>query len=100
MNILPSASYPDTDLPALEPNEDNDNDQDDESQSLLKLTAQTISDNPLPPSLPTSGKSTPLLLSDAQKRMILNFDKHLPQAERLIAWFPGAYNSHATVIVR
>lgn len=63
---------------------------------------------------PRSGTSTPVLsfdgkvppskvphlVSDKQHAMIDNLTKGLPQLERLIAWFPWVYNSHAMLVVR
>lgn len=42
----------------------------------------------------------PLLMTSAQKAMVKNLNEELPHLERVIAWFPTAYNSHATLIVR
>nr|XP_019050029.1 hypothetical protein I302_00450 [Kwoniella bestiolae CBS 10118]OCF28959.1 hypothetical protein I302_00450 [Kwoniella bestiolae CBS 10118] len=46
------------------------------------------------------GTSAPLLLTPAQKLMISNLNDAIPHAERVIAWFPWAYNSHAMLICR
>ncbi|KAK6906990.1 hypothetical protein I203_100979 [Kwoniella mangroviensis CBS 8507] len=45
-------------------------------------------------------KTAPLLLTPAQKAMIRNLNEAIPHAERVIAWFPWAYNSHAMLICR
>ncbi|ORY27627.1 putative serine esterase-domain-containing protein [Naematelia encephala] len=42
----------------------------------------------------------PLLLTTRQKDMIRNLTTSLPQLQRLIAWFPWAYNAHGMIIVR
>ena len=42
----------------------------------------------------------PLLMTSAQRAMVKNLNEALPQMERLIGWYPWAYNSHATLIVR
>ncbi|WVQ94679.1 hypothetical protein IAU59_001759 [Kwoniella sp. CBS 9459] len=44
--------------------------------------------------------SAPLLLTAAQKTMIRNLNRAIPHAERIISWFPWAYNSHAMLICR
>jgi hypothetical protein len=43
---------------------------------------------------------TPFYLSPQQKRMALNLQRELPQVERLVAWFPWAFNAHALLICR
>nr|XP_019012466.1 uncharacterized protein I206_03314 [Kwoniella pini CBS 10737]OCF51247.1 hypothetical protein I206_03314 [Kwoniella pini CBS 10737] len=45
-------------------------------------------------------KIAPLLLSSNQKLMIKNLNDSIPNAERVISWFPWAYNSHAMLICR
>ena len=42
----------------------------------------------------------PLLLTPRQKLMVKNLNEGLPQVERLIAWFPWAFNAHALLIAR
>ncbi|KAG7562260.1 hypothetical protein FFLO_02346 [Filobasidium floriforme] len=49
---------------------------------------------------PVRGKAAKLLLTEAQKTMIRNFNQYLPQLERIVVWYPYAYNSHATIVVR
>ncbi|OCF40533.1 hypothetical protein I317_05624 [Kwoniella heveanensis CBS 569] len=44
--------------------------------------------------------TAPLLLTPAQKMMIKNLNSAIPHAERVISWFPWAYNSHAMLICR
>ncbi|CAD6582879.1 MAG: hypothetical protein TREMPRED_003411, partial [Tremellales sp. Tagirdzhanova-0007] len=54
----------------------------------------------LPPDQGPPQKSrVPLLLTPHQKAMIASLND-IPQMERMIAWFPTAYNSHAVIIVR
>ena len=43
---------------------------------------------------------TPLLLTAQQKRMVQNLNESLPQMERIIAFFPWAFNAHALLIAR
>jgi hypothetical protein len=42
----------------------------------------------------------PLLMTSAQRAMVKNLNEHLPHMERVVGWYPWAYNSHATLIVR
>ncbi|WVR04162.1 hypothetical protein IAU60_001161 [Kwoniella sp. DSM 27419] len=44
--------------------------------------------------------SAPLLLTPAQKLMIRELNAAIPHAERVVSWFPWAYNSHAMLICR
>jgi hypothetical protein len=41
-----------------------------------------------------------LLLTPAQKVMARALQTHLQHAERIIGWFPWAYNAHAVLIAR
>ncbi|WWC87476.1 uncharacterized protein L201_002365 [Kwoniella dendrophila CBS 6074] len=45
-------------------------------------------------------KIAPLLLTPAQKLMIRNMNGAIPHAQRVVSWFPWAYNSHAMLICR
>nr|XP_018264423.1 uncharacterized protein I303_02589 [Kwoniella dejecticola CBS 10117]OBR86581.1 hypothetical protein I303_02589 [Kwoniella dejecticola CBS 10117] len=45
-------------------------------------------------------KVAPLLLTSAQKTMIRNLNNAISHAERVVSWFPWAYNSHAMLICR
>lgn len=51
-------------------------------------------------STPVFKMVTPLLLSSSQKKMIKNLNENLPNMKKIVAWYPWAYNSHATIIVR
>jgi hypothetical protein len=42
----------------------------------------------------------PLYLTDRQDRMVRNLNDALPEMERIVSWFPWAFNSHATLIMR
>lgn len=55
-----------------------------------------------------SGTSTPAmapnkpsqpLITPLQREMVRSFDT-LPQLERVVAWFPRAFNAHAVIIAR
>jgi hypothetical protein len=43
---------------------------------------------------------TPFYLTRQQKLMALNLQRELPQVERLVSWFPWAFNAHALLICR
>ncbi|GMK57805.1 hypothetical protein CspeluHIS016_0406390 [Cutaneotrichosporon spelunceum] len=58
------------------------------------LDAEGISTPPLAPTNPSQPLITPL-----QQDIIRAFNG-LPQLERIVAWFPGAFNAHAVIIAR
>ncbi|WWD16888.1 hypothetical protein CI109_101320 [Kwoniella shandongensis] len=64
---------------------------------------QASSGTSTPPMLDPSSSTTtaaPLLLTPGQRMMIKNLNEAIPNAERVIAWFPWAFNSHAVLICR
>ncbi|ODN77056.1 hypothetical protein, variant 1 [Cryptococcus amylolentus CBS 6039] len=54
---------------------------------------------PMADPLPASA-AEPLLLTPQQKLMIRNLNAAIPNAERVVAWFPWAFNAHAMLICR
>ncbi|ORX36237.1 putative serine esterase-domain-containing protein [Kockovaella imperatae] len=56
-------------------------------------------DGPSSDAIPRPGQ-IPLLLTPAQKRMVRDLNKSLPQMQRMVAWFPWAFNSHALIVAR
>ncbi|RXK37010.1 hypothetical protein M231_05717 [Tremella mesenterica] len=60
------------------------------------------STSPLYTESPDSEHSSlvPLLLTEEQKVIVRNLNGELPQVQKVVAWFPYAFNSHAMLIVR
>ena len=54
----------------------------------------------VPDDIPPRKGQVALLLTPAQKRMSRNLEAALPHVERIVAWFPWAFNSHALLVVR
>jgi len=54
----------------------------------------------VPEDVPPRKGHAALLLTPAQKIMCKNLGAALPHAERIIAWFPWAYNAHALLVAR
>ncbi|WVQ77408.1 hypothetical protein IAR50_007093 [Cryptococcus sp. DSM 104548] len=54
---------------------------------------------PMADPLPTSS-AEPLLLTPQQKLMIKHLNAAIPNADRVVAWFPWAHNAHAVLICR
>lgn len=51
------------------------------------------------PALAPQSPGTQPLLSPEQRAMIRNLSA-VPQLERVVAWFPAVFNSHATIVAR
>lgn len=64
------------------------------SSSPITVEATTTDDVP-----PRKGQVA-LLLTPGQKVMARNLQSHLQHAERIIGWFPWAYNAHAVLVAR
>ena len=65
-----------------------------DSSSPILVDGDAIDDIP-----PRKGQVA-LLLTPGQKVMARNLQAHLQHAERVIGWFPWAYNAHAVLIAR
>lgn len=50
--------------------------------------------------LSSSNSVVPLYLTQRQEGMVRNLNMAIPKMERIVAWFPFAFNSHATLIMR
>lgn len=50
--------------------------------------------------LSPSSSKIPLYLTQKQEGMVRNLNGALPDMERIVAWFPEAFNSHAVLIMR
>ncbi|WVO14739.1 hypothetical protein L204_102377 [Cryptococcus depauperatus] len=60
-----------------------------------------VSTPPILDSLWRDATSAPsLLLTSQQKLMVQQLNEAIPHAERVVAWFPWVYNSHAMLICR
>lgn len=65
----------------------------------IKALEDGTSTPPMADPLPTGSAPQPLL-TPHQKMMVKALNEAMPNAKRVIAWFPWAYNAHAMLICR